>query len=260
MQQSPTSLAPVQSIVTVSQPVCSSLSIPPAPSVGHKSDAIFNRRHKLQMLSQLNKRPASCNALSTSTPAVKPEAIEAELDRGVPDKHSDITSVAHTELIVSIPHVAMTKAFSKHPPTCANGSGPMTPPSPPPGYIHSSPTEQAISVVSPPSLDHTPNLATAPITEHALSLVVSIDTSRLRQSVASIVPSVSAYPAVNTVTITGPSEKTGIPTGCVPGIDGHLGQDGCWYDWTKAIPPIDRASVTVLPYVYIDDWDMMLDH
>ena len=43
-----------------------------------------------------------------------------------------------------------------------------------------------------------------------------------------------------------------IPSGACPGIDGCVGLDGYWYDWTDHITNQGQA-VTVFPYVYIDD-------
>ena len=297
-------------------------SVSPAPSVsttlstpvGARNDAIFNRRQKLQMLSQLTKRP--CASLVTASGAAhtsKYEAAEMEQDAGPTpsadagptssadagptssadkgttssadkvttssadkgttssadkgttsaDRRSDGESLVLTDperLIVSIPHVAITKAFSKHPPTCTNGNASMTssPPSPMDHTFVGSPTEQAISVVAPPSIDHTSHLTT-PLIKHTLSLVVSIDTSRLRQNHVTVPVISTSRTTVSEETIKEPFENTSVPAGCVPGINGHIGQDGYWYDWTKAMPPIDGTSVTVLPYVYLDDWDVV-DH
>ena len=43
-----------------------------------------------------------------------------------------------------------------------------------------------------------------------------------------------------------------IPSGASPGVDGCMGSDGYWYSWTDSIPGHD-VSVTVLPYIYVDD-------
>jgi hypothetical protein len=43
-----------------------------------------------------------------------------------------------------------------------------------------------------------------------------------------------------------------VPSGSSPGVDGCMGSDGYWYSWTDSIPGHD-VSVTVLPYVYVDD-------
>ena len=45
------------------------------------------------------------------------------------------------------------------------------------------------------------------------------------------------------------------PPLCQPGIDGCIGCDGNWYSWPDYMPGVDD-NVTVLPYVYIDDWDI----
>ena len=42
-----------------------------------------------------------------------------------------------------------------------------------------------------------------------------------------------------------------LPEGALPGINGCVGGDGQWYEWTECIP--GRGSeITVLPYIYID--------
>ena len=57
------------------------------------------------------------------------------------------------------------------------------------------------------------------------------------------------------VPLTGPQL---VPPGASPGVDGCMGNDGCWYAWTDMIPGHDEA-VTVLPYIYIDgDSDNLL--
>lgn len=43
-----------------------------------------------------------------------------------------------------------------------------------------------------------------------------------------------------------------IPSGASPGVDGCMGKDKCWYSWTDTIPGRDD-SMTVLPYIYVDD-------
>lgn len=43
-----------------------------------------------------------------------------------------------------------------------------------------------------------------------------------------------------------------VPSGASPGVDGCMGSDGYWYSWTDSIPGHD-VSVTVLPYIYVDD-------
>ena len=43
-----------------------------------------------------------------------------------------------------------------------------------------------------------------------------------------------------------------VPSGASPGVDGCMGNDGYWYSWTDSIPGHD-ISVTVLPYIYVDD-------
>lgn len=261
----PTSIPP--SVPTSIPPA--PLSVPPAPLLGAKNDAIFNRRQKLQMLSQVNKRPpaiSSFSGVSTNiiTHPVKSEATEVDQDRGTTSiitgttpvirgasaaikcatslavTQPDDTCTEVKELLISIPLTSVMKAFSKHPPTGANGSISVPTCSP------SSPIEQVIQAVAPPSHhDHTPNVVTASFVEHALSLVVSIDTSRLAPCAAREVS-----------TTRGPQENTGVPLGCVPGIDGHIGQDGSWYNWTKHMPSMDGTTVTVLPYVYVDGWEM----
>ena len=42
-----------------------------------------------------------------------------------------------------------------------------------------------------------------------------------------------------------------LPPGARPGVDGCIGNDGNWYDWTDHIQGYG-PDVTVLPYVYID--------
>eukprot|EP00731_Ephydatia_muelleri_P019126 Em0011g1166a len=256
----------VQSVVTTSHSGTSTPSVPtsapPAPS-GSKNDAIFNRRQKLQMLSQVNKRPpaiSSSSGVSTNTThPVKSEAIDADQDRGITtgttpvirgtsaafkSSLADNTCTEDEGLVIRIPLVAVIqKAFSKHPPTGANSR----PSSPFPDHTVTSPIEQVIQDVALPYNNYTPNVAATPFVEHTLSLVVSIDTSRLAQS---------AVTSAGETTIRRPQDNAGVPMGCVPGIDGHVGQDGSWYDWTKAMPPMDGTTVTVLPYVYVDGWDM----
>lgn len=47
----------------------------------------------------------------------------------------------------------------------------------------------------------------------------------------------------------------GVPMGCSNGVDGCLGANGVWYEWTEYIPGTHEEMVTVLPYVYIDGWE-----
>ena len=42
------------------------------------------------------------------------------------------------------------------------------------------------------------------------------------------------------------------PEGVCPGVDGCIGSDGYWYEWTEHIKSHD-AEVTVMPYVYYED-------
>ena len=44
------------------------------------------------------------------------------------------------------------------------------------------------------------------------------------------------------------------PEGVCPGVDGCIGMDGYWYDWTEHMFSND-AEVTVMPYVYFEDCD-----
>jgi hypothetical protein len=44
------------------------------------------------------------------------------------------------------------------------------------------------------------------------------------------------------------------PEGVCPGVDGCIGLDGYWYEWTEHILSHD-AEVTVMPYVYFEDCD-----
>lgn len=44
------------------------------------------------------------------------------------------------------------------------------------------------------------------------------------------------------------------PEGVCPGVDGCIGLDGYWYEWTEHIMSHD-AEVTVMPYVYFEDCD-----
>ena len=45
------------------------------------------------------------------------------------------------------------------------------------------------------------------------------------------------------------------PPDCLPGFDGTIGSDGNWYSWTDVIHH-PKPTVTILPYVYIDGFDM----
>ena len=47
----------------------------------------------------------------------------------------------------------------------------------------------------------------------------------------------------------------GVPASCLLGVDGCLGANKLWYDWTEAIPSGGGFAVNVLPYVYVDGWD-----
>ena len=62
----------------------------------------------------------------------------------------------------------------------------------------------------------------------------------------SCAPSIGAPPGRLKQTI------VGVPMGCSLGVDGCLGANGVWYDWTEYIPGTHEEMVTVLPYVYID--------
>ena len=52
-------------------------------------------------------------------------------------------------------------------------------------------------------------------------------------------------------TLVSPGPKL-VPSGASPGVDGCMGNDGYWYSWTDSIPG-HEISVTVLPYIYVDD-------
>ncbi len=41
------------------------------------------------------------------------------------------------------------------------------------------------------------------------------------------------------------------PVGACAGVDGCVGVDGYWYEWTDHMLGLD-AKVTVMPYVYFD--------
>ena len=106
---------------------------------------------------------------------------------------------------------------------------------------------------------------------HPLSLLVSIDTSLLSEASSHThlpLPSHTHIPlssknltqrgctqALNGLAPITPELDSSSPhlkpTGQVPGMDGCLGHDGFWYDWTKPLPS-EGLSVIVLPYVYID--------
>ena len=49
-----------------------------------------------------------------------------------------------------------------------------------------------------------------------------------------------------------------VPEFCTAGIDGCLGADGMWYEWTDVMPH-DEPVVTILPYVYIDGLELLSD-
>ena len=81
-------------------------------------------------------------------------------------------------------------------------------------------------------------------TTQPLCLLVSIDTSLLPRNNSEAVNRTAPLSLeLDSQTLT--------PVDMVPGVDGCLGPDGVWYDWTRHIPSQD-FSVTVLPYVYID--------
>ena len=81
-------------------------------------------------------------------------------------------------------------------------------------------------------------------TAQPLCLLVSIDTSLLPRNNSQAVNRTAPLSLeLDSQTLT--------PVDVVPGVDGCLGPDGAWYDWTRHIPSQD-FSVTVLPYVYID--------
>lgn len=64
----------------------------------------------------------------------------------------------------------------------------------------------------------------------------------------------SPSPSAPSGRLKGPA-VVGVPAGCLLGVDGCLGANGLWYDWTEAIPTAQEFAVTVLPYVYVDGWD-----
>lgn len=42
------------------------------------------------------------------------------------------------------------------------------------------------------------------------------------------------------------------PEGVCPGVDGCIGPDGYWYEWTDPMVS-NHTEVTVMPYVYFED-------
>lgn len=46
--------------------------------------------------------------------------------------------------------------------------------------------------------------------------------------------------------------KCEIPDNCREGMDGCLGRNGIWYNWTDYIPSQEESGVIILPYVYVD--------
>jgi len=111
-------------------------------------------------------------------------------------------------------------------------------------------------------------LPAAPTTP--LSLLVSIDTSLLLETSSSSQTHIplsskdltqhSSTQALNGLASLSPELDSPYPhlkpTELAPGVDGCLGQDGFWYNWTQAIPS-EGFSVVVLPYVYIDGLEPM---
>lgn len=66
----------------------------------------------------------------------------------------------------------------------------------------------------------------------------------------------SPSPSAPTGRLKGPS-VVGVPTGYTLGVDGCLGANGLWHDWTEAVLSERDSAVNVLPYVYVDGWDLV---
>ena len=52
-----------------------------------------------------------------------------------------------------------------------------------------------------------------------------------------------------------PRQQRPLPPGACPGVDGCIGSDGYWYEWTEPINSCQAGEVPIMPYVYFENFD-----
>ena len=137
-------------------------------------------------------------------------------------------------------------------------SPPLPPPLPPPT---ASLSHHTLIVSIPRSLLATPTLVTAA----TKALPSTTQQVRGKETVPGKHPGPSSHDSSNRLLAISPEQPVGrlkslhspslLPPDCLPGFNGIVGDDGCWYSWTDIIPH-DKPTVTILPYVYIDGLEM----
>ena len=136
----------------------------------------------------------------------------------------------------------------------------LPPPSPPLTPPTASLSHHALIVSIPRSLLATPTLVTAA----TKALPSTTQQVRGKETVPGKLPGPSSHDSSNPLLAISPEQPVGrlkslqsplLPPDCLPGFNGIVGDDGCWYSWTDIIPH-DKPTVTILPYVYIDGLEM----
>lgn len=59
----------------------------------------------------------------------------------------------------------------------------------------------------------------------------------------------------NHISFIPPRQQRPCPPGACPGVDGCVGSDGYWYEWTEPINSCCAGEVPIMPYVYFDNFD-----
>ena len=137
-----------------------------------------------------------------------------------------------------------------------------SPPLPPPPLPPTASLSHHTLIVSiPRSLLATPTLVTAAMK----ALPSTTQQVRGKETVPGKHPGPSSHDSSNRLLAISPEQPVGrlkslhspslLPPDCLPGFNGIVGDDGCWYSWTDIIPH-DKPTVTILPYVYIDGLEM----
>ena len=253
---------------TVSTVSTSPVPIPtPSPAPPRQTDPAAKRRKMLQMFSKVKTQtpqipgPMSTqqpetqlHAQSQAPPSVHPTTLansvsHTDSSSGHPTSsasHNSSSSLtlslplisqlrpqhdrnSHLKLVVSVPRCAVT--LEAH----CDRSGKLL----------------AYNNVNEHKQEHETAL---PDAEKPLSLIVSVTTSVLHRHPPPLpgqeLDDLTAWDTLASETVS-TSRSREMPEGSVVGVDGCLGRDGLWYEWTEYIPG-EELSVTVLPYVYID--------
>ena len=171
------------------------------------------------------------------------------------EQSSPLSSQSLSPPVITFRETKRTPSPSLPPPP------PLPPPSPPLPPPTASLSHHTLIVSIPRSLLATPTLITAA----TKALPSTTQQVRGKETVSGKLPGPSSHDSSNRLLTISPEQPVGrlkslhspslLPPDCLPGFNGIVGDDGCWYSWTDIIPH-DKPTVTILPYVYIDGLEM----